>query len=206
METEQPPGRDVSKVEDRTRRLQALARDAENGSTQAIADLCGECREIAFRYLVRQKHTSPCIASDVAQETAVIIFTKTLRSEDFCVSFVTTIAGRVLIDQWRKTRRETAMDSLQVPVTEHTSVDRLPDVDVARCLDSLQQEYRMVIELKYWGGYKANDAAELLGITVTTLRARIHEAKQRMANCLGRARVTGSQGRYRTSAGLENKS
>jgi RNA polymerase sigma-70 factor (ECF subfamily) len=58
---------------------------------------------------------------------------------------------------------------------------------VARALDSLSPEQRVVVVLRYWNDLAVGDISRLLGVPAGTVKWRLHAANGRMKAYLGRS-------------------
>jgi RNA polymerase sigma-70 factor (ECF subfamily) len=102
-----------------------------------------------------------------------------------------TIAHRRAVDRVRSataaTEREKRTSVLLPPAEDvadavEASLER---ERVRRCLDGLTDLQRESITLAYYGGYSYREVAELLGITLGTIKTRIRDGLIRLRDCMG---------------------
>jgi RNA polymerase sigma-70 factor (ECF subfamily) len=145
------------------------------------------CRYIAS--MVRD----PAEAEDLTQETFLRAHCsqETLRDPKAARGWLYRIATHLCVDRLRKRGRQVALDSeedmLQVrPAASqyppaHQNVERAEtSACVQRCLDYLPDSYRAVILLYEAHGLKAGEIAELLSVSVGTVKIRLHRARRRL--------------------------
>lgn len=56
--------------------------------------------------------------------------------------------------------------------------------EIKKCLNSLDEKYRTVLELKYWHGMKEKEIADILGISAKAANTRIFRARQMLMKIL----------------------
>ena len=154
------------------------------------------CRHIAapvfgtVRAVVRDVPQS----EEVAQEVLVEVWQHASRfdaSRGSALAWVTTIAHRRAVDRVRSAtaaaEREKRTSVLLPPADDvadavEASLER---ERVRRCLDGLTELQRESITLAYYGGYSYREVAELLGITLGTIKTRIRDGLIRLRDCMG---------------------
>jgi RNA polymerase sigma-70 factor (ECF subfamily) len=181
----------------------ALLDRACAGDIGARDTLCGDCRQIAYRLLCRR--VSHPVADDLAQDAALRFF-KSLNRFDLRRSSLRTwvckIAINCLNDYFRgdKRRREVPLNSQNFAATKTEHADLLD------ALARLPDDLKSVLELKFFDGLSSAEIAECLDCPESTVKSRIHTAKQKLADVLGGVRKKGSQGRYRAAVSPSGES
>lgn len=101
--------------------------------------------------------------------------------------WIYAIARRTSIDIWRAERRRQPL----VSSAEAEAAELPPGIEqtwemfeVRAALDVLSDEERSVVELTHYEGYTHTEAAEVLGVSVGTVKSRSHRAHRRLAEAL----------------------
>jgi RNA polymerase sigma-70 factor (ECF subfamily) len=144
-------------------------------------------------------------ADDLTQEVFVQAHRKlgSLRDPDAVTSWLYRIATHVCYDRFRKWSRQPRPDPLDVsgsiaasPMGDGADEGRLDRViertEMSACvrgfLEDLSDEYRQVILLHDLEGLTSAEIAEMLGVSVDTIKIRLHRARRKLkvalaANC-----------------------
>ncbi len=183
----------------------------ERAFTELLARYRGRVYGLALRMLQNEAD-----AQDVAQEAFVKAF-HSLASFDTKKPFgawISKITANLCIDHYRK--RRLAVVSLDVPI-EGESGSRVREFEDRRpgpvehlefqderqrldaLLDSLPDKYRTVVLLRHREDLSYDEIAEILGIPLGTVKARLHRAH----NLLKRKLVQAGEGPL-SRAGSEN--
>ena len=132
-------------------------------------------------------------AEDLTQETFLRAHCQqeTLRDPKAARGWLYRIATHVCLDRLRKRRQPVALDSeegayhgrsaaVESP-SAHEKVERAEtSACVQRCLDYLPDSYRAVILLYEAYGLTAAEIAELLSVSVGSVKIRLHRARRRL--------------------------
>jgi RNA polymerase sigma-70 factor (ECF subfamily) len=145
------------------------------------------CRYIAG--MVRD----PAEAEDLTQETFLRAHCQreTLRDPKAARGWLYRIATNVCVDHLRKRRQQVALDSGEEPhrgqpaavesPSAHERVERAEtSACVQRCLDYLPDSYRAAILMYEAYGLTATEIADLLNVSVGTVKIRLHRARRRL--------------------------
>jgi RNA polymerase sigma-70 factor (ECF subfamily) len=142
-------------------------------------------------------------AEDAAQETFLKAF-RALDAYDPARPFSTwilSIAAHHCIDRLRR-RRETVISLDALPKWRWKPVDT-PDPEreavradeaerIGRLLQTLPDDYRLVIVLRYWHDFGYEEIAAILGDTESAVKSRLHRARRQLAASLGNPAAGGS--------------
>lgn len=137
-------------------------------------------------------------AEEVAQEVFTEVWRRASRFDPELGdgrAWVLTMAHRRAVDRVRAEQAssdrastvgrlaaaEPATDSVAEEVTH-----RLERQQVRRCLEALTEGQREAVRLTYYTGYTQRQAAELLGVPLTTVKGRLRDGLIRLRDCLGR--------------------
>jgi RNA polymerase sigma-70 factor (ECF subfamily) len=136
-------------------------------------------------------------AEEAAQETFVRMYTKlhTFQSDRKLASWVLSIVSHYCIDRLRR-RRITWLslddDSIVSALAGHQlnpeelAIRREACDEVQDCIAELEPGYRAPLILRYWQGLSYEEIAEVMGISVSAVKSRLHRARLQIA---GRAQA-----------------
>jgi RNA polymerase sigma-70 factor (ECF subfamily) len=136
-------------------------------------------------------------AEEAAQETFVRLYTKlhTFQADRKLASWVLSIASHYCIDRLRR-RRITWLSLDDDPISsilpshqpnpEELALRREACDAVQDCIAELEPGYRAPLILRYWQGLSYEEIAEVMGISVSAVKSRLHRARLQIA---GRAQV-----------------
>lgn len=170
-----------------TRGTSPLPSDAAVDPRDALPDHLPALRAFAIS-LTR----NPSTADDLVQDTIVKAWT---RFDSFTVgtnlqAWLFTILRNTYFSSLRKHRREVAdpegihAGGLYVK-PDHDG--KLAFADFQRAFDQLTPEHREVLILVGASGYSVEEASEMIGIAVGTVKSRTNRARKRLAELMGLA-------------------
>jgi RNA polymerase sigma-70 factor (ECF subfamily) len=166
---------------------QALAGDAD-----AFGDLVGRYERPVFNLAYRMLG-DPREAEDAAQEAFIRAYTNLFRY-DVNRSFKTwilSITSNHCIDRLRK-RRLTYL-SIDEPLPPHpaltsdmqapeaAALERERSQKIQDMLNELNEEYRLVVVLRYWYDMSYQEIADMLETTESAIKSRLFRARQALA-------------------------
>ena len=136
---------------------------------------------------------NPAEAEDLTQDTFLRAYDRqdTLRDPLAVRGWLYQIATHLCLDRLRQRKPQVSMDSeegaIQVAPMASGSPSSLEITErketsacVQRCLDFLPDKYRAVILLHEGHSLTAAEIAEVLGVTVTTVKIRLHRARRKL--------------------------
>lgn len=150
---------------------------AKDGDPEAFGELFDRYHAPVYRFVASRVH-SPSDAEDLAQ----VVFVKALealpRYELRGIPFggwLFRLARNVVIDHIRTKREHATIDDIVERPHDDDGPDELAALrqemdDVARALRSLTAEQREAIELRFFAGLSAKEAAEAMGKQEGTVR------------------------------------
>ena len=168
------------------------------GESELVArTLAGE--EGAFEQLVRRAAPGaiaaarrvtgdPALAEDAAQEAFVRAFRRlsAYRDQGSFAAWVRKIAVHAAVDLTRRRRPSRAIEEDDGEVDGRR---RIEDADLLRrVLDALSPVDREILLARELDGEEDREIAARLGLTVTTLRVRVHRARRRLRRRFREAR------------------
>ena len=136
-------------------------------------------------------------AEEAAQETFVRMYTKlhTYQAGRKLASWVLSIASHYCIDRLRRRRITwlsldddkiaSVMPSRQ-PSPEELALRREACDEVQDCIAELEPGYQVPLILRYWQGLSYQEIAEVMGISVSAVKTRLHRSRLQIA---GRAQA-----------------
>ena len=98
-----------------------------------------------------------------------------LRDEKLFRTWITRILINACYDTQRKRRRIVSMD--EIP---ESTVSNAPDPELALALQALPEKLRLPLVLCYSEGMSYEEAADVLRISITTLRGRLSRGKEEL--------------------------
>ena len=147
------------------------------------------------RYIVRLVK-DPAEAEDLTQETFLRAYRSgdSLRDPQAIRGWLYRIATNVCLDRLRQRKPQLSLEgssgeedrdqikTLCSPYPSPLEITERKETSacVQRCLDLLPDKYRAVILLREAHSLTAAEIADLLGVTVTTIKIRLHRARRRL--------------------------
>ncbi len=137
------------------------------------------------------------VADDVTQETFISAFRSVSRMRgDNVRAWLLRIARNKAYDYFRrqKRRRESSVDEDVAVFRERLASDNPSPADVAmnselrdaleHCVGTLSDDHRAVIVLIDVQGQSYDDASEVCGVNIGTVKSRLNRARRRVRDCL----------------------
>lgn len=175
-----------------TEELQNLLKSVQKGSQKAQTKLINHFWEVVFSFVFKKVKNY-----GVADEITVVVFTKVLAKlhlydENFQFkTWVLTIAQNSIIDYWRKKSKEESVSrDLQDVKNEFASspeellISKQQQQQIIRTIDSLDSNYRKIVELRFFEEKSIKEIAQELDISVANAKVRIMRAKKILAELL----------------------
>jgi RNA polymerase sigma-70 factor (ECF subfamily) len=168
---------------------QALLRQIAQGDTQALEELYQRHGRALLSYLIGQIG-SPAAAEDLLQEVMLAVWqgAPQFRAESKVTTWLLSIAHhRAVTARQRLPSAEgllhenIAAESAGPPEMLERQADR---VRVQAALQQLPPDQRAVLELIFYHDLSGPEAAEVLGVSIGTVKSRLHRAKTRLGRLL----------------------
>jgi RNA polymerase sigma-70 factor (ECF subfamily) len=166
--------------------------DARSGDSAAFSRLV-EAYQAPVYNLAYRMLGNTVEAEDAAQECFIRAYTR-LHTYDPAYKFsswILAIASHYCVDVLRKRRMYylslddlPPMTELAMPETtqpEQVVVRRQHAGDVQELLDALSPDYRTPVILRYWYDMSYREIAETMGVTVGTIKTRLHRARAKLS-------------------------
>lgn len=170
----------------------AWARAAQKGDSTAFMHLVDAYQRPVYNLCFRMLGDA-AEAEDAAQETFLRSYTKlhTYQHDRKFSSWLLSIASHYCIDRLRRRRYQlVSWDDLPpwrwFPATDpqpeqaaltHEQHDAIRDL-----LDTLPEDYRAAVILRYWHEMSYEEIAESLDTTISAIKSRLFRARQMMAS------------------------
>jgi RNA polymerase sigma factor (TIGR02999 family) len=178
-----------------TRLLNAMSHGDRTAAEQVLPLIYDELHALAARQLARERDGHTLQPTALVHEAYLRLIDQTRtswssRSHFFAVA--SEMIRRILVDHARAKgrakrggdRRPVALRDAAGPA-DRPEIDLL-DLDEALCeLGELSERQRRVVEMRYFGGLSIAEAAEVLGIGPTTLKAEWRVARAWLSRRLG---------------------
>ncbi|GAB2656937.1 ECF RNA polymerase sigma factor SigK [Kribbella swartbergensis] len=175
--------------------VETLMAQVARGDSDAFARLYDHLAPRIYG-LVRRVLRDPAQSEEVTQEVLVELWRTATRYEPArgtVLAWVLTMAHRRAVDRVRSeqagaTREERAAAASSVTdydsVTESV-IGNLEAEQVRHCLRALTDLQREAVTTAYYGGYSYREVSELLGASLSTIKARMRDGLTRLRDCLG---------------------
>jgi RNA polymerase sigma-70 factor (ECF subfamily) len=169
--------------------IELALRGDQDAFGQLMHRYAGAVYNLAYRML-----GNPQDAEDAAQEIFLRAYTR-LESFDQTRRFSTwllTVASNYCIDRLRRRRFAwLTLDDVafwlpsERPGPERNALAREQQEMVQQALQRLPEHYRLVMVLRYWQELSYEEIAEVSGLPISTIKTRLHRARNMLAEMLG---------------------
>ncbi len=171
--------------------LTQLLVDWSDGDEEALARLMpavyDELRSLAGRYLNRERSDHTLQTTALVHEAYIrLIDQKRVRWQSSLQFFALAaqMMRRILVDHARSHRyakRGGGMRKISLDDAPEVSMDRAADLvavdDAMKALSELDPELSRLVELRFFGGFKVQEIADHMGVSVPTVNRRWKMAK-----------------------------
>jgi len=158
---------------------------------------------ICMRYMKDQG-----MAEDCLQESLVRILSNIDKYDDYgsFKSWMSTLTVRKCIDQLRKEKRHqySELDNVAEPGRKEVSNLKLEVEDVMNFVNTIPEQYRIVINMFIVEGYSHKEIAETLGVTESSSRSILTRARRMIKNAFEEKKIKVLQQRKEDTTGLSN--
>jgi RNA polymerase sigma-70 factor (ECF subfamily) len=150
-----------------------FAKRASQGDEESFAALCAVLKAKLFR-TAKGILGNETLALDAVSEAVFRAFKgiKRLREPKYAETWFVRIVLNAANDIKRRRKHEVIMET----VPEGTYYDNHSGMDFFDLIESLQQELREIISLKYYSDYTLAEISAILGIPEGTVKSRLNRA------------------------------
>ena len=144
----------------------------------------GYCMSVALRYCPSREE-----AKDLVHDAFVKVFTKlgTFDQKQSFKSWIRRIVINLAIDQFRRLRFQAPeMDVVEdnAGVTDGNILEGIAAGEILEAINNLSPTYRMVFTLYAIDGFKHEEVAHKLGISIGTSKSNLSKARARLQKML----------------------
>ncbi len=181
--------------------INRAGKDASDGRGGEIPAVYDELRTMAANYLHRQRPDHTLQPTALVHE-AFMRLVQQSKSNDVTGSDLVRMAARamrsVLVDHARlKAAKKRSATGDRLPLDAAEGVDGEPEVDVLAVdealvrLADLEPQWRLIVELRFFGGCSEDEIAGLLDLTTRTVQRQWRMAKAWLRSELNRGQPDG---------------
>lgn len=136
---------------------------------------CVTCNKEKFYRLAYTYVKNSHDAMDILQESILKGYSNLSKVKDIRAldKWMSRIIINTALDFLRKSSKETVIDKESIIVDK---VATTADEDLSYAIDALDPGLKTIIILKYFHGYTINEVADILEISVSTVKNRMHKA------------------------------
>ncbi|WP_291640539.1 RNA polymerase sigma factor [Clostridium sp.] len=165
-----------------------LLQDIRNGDTDAFAELYNKYANFALRVAMATTRNKMS-AADAVQESFIRIY-KNINSFDIDKPFEPWLYT-ILINECNRILGKTSNsvpiddlieDNLQISMENDYKFEKYENL--YKAIETLNDNNRIPIILKYLKGFKETEIAEILGINVNTIKSRLFKGRQKLKNVI----------------------
>lgn len=166
-----------------------LIRRAREGDARAFEGLYRRLVSRVYGLCLRLT-ADPSVAEEMTQETFVRVWQKLhlFRGDRPFAPWLLTVATNVVLSDRRKRRRtvdrEDPIEDAPPPAVRPTSVAAGAGVDLERAIRTLPDGARTVFVLHDVEGFRHEDIAGALGVSVGTTKSQLHRARRMLREVL----------------------
>lgn len=103
-----------------------------------------------------------------------------LKDPDSIKSWFYRIVVNTSLDRLRKQKREVVAEEELLDGLDQGKEDRYPDLDLWRAMDTLPDELRTIVVLRFFEDYKLEEIARHLQLNLNTVKSRLYRALERL--------------------------
>lgn len=153
----------------------------ESSLEKQIADYVIRYKEniyrLAFSYV---KNTDDAL--DIVQESIYKSLSSkdSLKNPNYIKTWFYRIVVNTSMDLLRKQKKLVVVDDETLFSYDIGTIDNYPNIDLQRALESLPDNYRSIIVLRYFEDLKIEEIAEILNENVNTVKTRLYKSLEKL--------------------------
>lgn len=125
---------------------------------------------LAYTYVKNSHDAMDILQDSILKGYSNLSKVKDIRALD---KWMSRIIVNTALDFLRKSSKETVIDKESIIVDKVATTE---DENLSYAIDALDPELKTIIILKYFHGYTINEVADILEISVSTVKNRMHKA------------------------------
>lgn len=167
--------------------VETLVKKARKGNWQAFLELALAKKDILYHKalaLMENEHD----AADAVEEALIKAYNSVgnLKEPRYFQTWLTRILIHTCIDMKRKTAKTVYLRPEFLEGAALQPAESLADkLDLQEQLAKLEEEFRVVLILRYYGDYKVEEIASHLGIPAGTVKSRIYYGLKKLRKGMG---------------------
>jgi len=134
-----------------------------------------------YRYL-RRRTVNAATAEDLCSEVFRIAWEKSANDDRLSIMILFGVAKNVLRNHDRSAARSARL--IGELCAEPSSEASARDSPLLEALERLKPDEREVLLLTYWDGFTSREISDLLNITSTAIRMRLHRARKALGHLI----------------------
>ncbi|MEG0133349.1 MAG: sigma-70 family RNA polymerase sigma factor [Clostridium sp.] len=162
-----------------------LAKRARNGDSDAFAELYKIHKvylyKIAYSY-VKDEHKALDILQDCAYKGFLNVHK--LRDPNIFKTWITRILINIAIDFVKNDNKVIYLDNDNLGVYNEKNVDIEEKLDLYKAINSLRENYKTVIILKYFNNMSIDEIKVVMDIPANTVKSHLRRAKETLNQIL----------------------
>ncbi len=178
----------------------ALISRAKDGDADAFEEIVREYEKTVYNLALRYCGNSHD-AYDISQDVFLRVYRSidTFKGQSKFSTWLFQLATNICIDYCRKNSRRKEVgivlsdddgDDTQLDIPDESQIPekiyeelQLRD-DIAKCIDKLSDEHRMVLVLRDIDGMSYNEICDILGVELGTVKSRLFRAREKLRSIL----------------------
>lgn len=166
-------------------------KEAQRENLKSIEEVCSDTWEVIYRFIY-SKVQNRQEAEEITQETYVKALAHLQKNNikiDKYTAYLKTISLNILRDKWRKNKRQGKVINIEAINPMEAAIDDASEASAQRelvqnALDCLNEEQRLIVELRIIKGYSSIETARIMNKKEGTIRVIQYRALQRLSEIL----------------------
>lgn len=153
--------------------IQLTQKTKEKAVEQLLLQNYNQYYRLAYSYVQNDAD-----AGDIVQNGA---YQAILHSNDLKhVEYASTWLYRIMLNEIFAFCKQRKTESLDLVIDEPHANDLYENVDLKRALESLSDQDRMIVELKYFENMKLDDIAAIMNENLNTIKSRLYRSLKKL--------------------------
>lgn len=154
-----------------------------DGNTRQLGILYQHHQHNIYDYFARMTRDAH-LSGDLLQNTfeRVLKGKHTYKNSYPFVGWVFRIAKNVMMDHFKSQKIKMVEDGLKYDRGEEMNLDHIEESEMEKALNKLEPHYKEVLILTRYEDLKYKEVAEMIGISETGVKTRVHRAIKQLRN------------------------